>query len=103
MEKMRCDPLYIRLCKGQECFRARLTPKPWRCGHHDNKIKYPMEDTKAVQQYERWKAEYNACQKRYATCRFLGHFGSDRVHPEVAQMIELHDFATRCNDPLALA
>jgi hypothetical protein len=26
------DPLYVKLCFKQECFRARLTPKPWRCG-----------------------------------------------------------------------
>ena len=27
------DPLYIHLCRRQKCFRARLTPKPWRdCG-----------------------------------------------------------------------
>src|SRR5579863_4182705 len=26
------DPLYARLCRMQESFRARLTPKPWRCG-----------------------------------------------------------------------
>ena len=25
------DPLYRRLTLRQECFRARLTPKPWRC------------------------------------------------------------------------
>ncbi|MGH2485254.1 MAG: hypothetical protein ACRDHE_04485, partial [Ktedonobacterales bacterium] len=25
------DPLYVRLCQAQGCFRARLTPKPWRC------------------------------------------------------------------------
>ena len=26
------DPLYRQLCKTQKCYRARLTPKPWRCG-----------------------------------------------------------------------
>ncbi|CAA6801244.1 MAG: Unknown protein [uncultured Thiotrichaceae bacterium] len=25
-----CDPLYVKMCEIQECFRARLTPKPWR-------------------------------------------------------------------------
>ncbi len=25
------DPLYRQLCKTQKCFRARLTPKYWRC------------------------------------------------------------------------
>ena len=31
-EALGADPLYRKLCKAQKCFRARLTPKPWRCG-----------------------------------------------------------------------
>lgn len=27
---VRCDPRYMKLCTEQKCFRARLTPKPWR-------------------------------------------------------------------------
>lgn len=30
MRSVYADPLYIGLCQSQECFRARLTPKPWR-------------------------------------------------------------------------
>lgn len=25
-----CDPLYVKMCLIQDCFRARLTAKPWR-------------------------------------------------------------------------
>jgi hypothetical protein len=32
-EALGADPLYRKLCKTQKCFRARLTPKPWRCGN----------------------------------------------------------------------
>jgi len=32
LEALGCDPLYVRLCRAQQSFRARLTPKPWRCG-----------------------------------------------------------------------
>jgi hypothetical protein len=34
MQFLRCDPDYIKLCRVQKCYRARLTPKPWRdkCG-----------------------------------------------------------------------
>jgi hypothetical protein len=41
LRHMGSDPLYVRLCKFQECFRARLSPKPWRCGHRNNTIQYP--------------------------------------------------------------
>lgn len=26
------DPVYVRMCRHQRCFRARLTAKPWRMG-----------------------------------------------------------------------
>jgi hypothetical protein len=103
LKQMGSDPLYTRLCRAQECFRARLTPKPWRCGHYANTVGYPIEDATAAQRHEKWKAAYDACQREYATCRFLGQLGDGTTHPEAAQVIELHDFATRCNEPLALA
>ena len=33
------DSPYIRLCKTQECFRARLLPKPWLYRHHANTMR----------------------------------------------------------------
>jgi hypothetical protein len=30
MKYLGADPDYIRLCGEQKCYRARLTPKPWR-------------------------------------------------------------------------
>jgi hypothetical protein len=30
MQFLRGDPDYIKLCRHQKCYRARLTPKPWR-------------------------------------------------------------------------
>jgi hypothetical protein len=30
MQFLRSDPAYIELCGVQKCYRARLTPKPWR-------------------------------------------------------------------------
>lgn len=98
-----CDPLYARLCKAQECFRARLTPKPWRCGHSANTVRYPFDDAKRAEQFARWNAQYAARQKGYATCRFLGTLGSASVHPHAERIVELHDYSTRASEPLALA
>lgn len=30
MQFLKSDPQYIALCDDQDCYRARLTPKPWR-------------------------------------------------------------------------
>jgi len=103
LRQLGSDPLYVRLCKAQECFCARLTPKPWRCGHRNNSIRYPIEDAQAAARFKQWKAKYDACEGGYATCRFLGQLGSDMIQPEVERIIELHDFVTKCNESLALA
>jgi hypothetical protein len=103
LREMGSDPLYVKLCKAQECFRARLTPKPWRCGHCANTLGYPIEDAKAAQRHEKWKSDYEARQRGYATCRFLGQLGNGDIHPEVGRVVELHDFVTKCNETLALA
>ena len=39
MRKMGVDWLYVRLSKKQNCYRARLTPKPYRMKHQTIKIK----------------------------------------------------------------
>lgn len=96
------DPLYVRLCKAQECFRARLTPKPWRCGVGRLSVKWPR-DADEQRQFEAWLAEYDLNAARHSTCRFLGATGGDVVHPEIAKIVELHDALTKCCEKQSLA
>jgi len=103
LQRLGADPLFIRLCKFQECFRARLTPKPWRCGHYANTIRYPIENPSLAKQYQQWLEEYERRQRDYAACRWLGQVGAGQVHPEAELVVELHDFVTRCQAPLPLA
>ena len=103
LQKLGTDPLYVRLCKVQNCFRARLTPKPWRCGCLPNPVRWPREDAGQQSQFETWDASYMAAQDKYASCRLLGTLGADYVRPEVEQVIQVHDRMTRCNEPLPLA
>jgi hypothetical protein len=102
-EALGADPLYVRLCQAQECFRARLTPKPWRCGYYANRVAWPRENADAQNRFDQWNSEYNTRQTRYATCRFLASLGSSAVHPEAGRIVELHDHMTRSDQPLELA
>ncbi|HBO43822.1 MAG TPA: hypothetical protein DD670_07815, partial [Planctomycetaceae bacterium] len=95
------DPLYVRLCRAQECFRARLTPKPWRCGANRISVKWPR-DADEQRQFEAWLADYDSSAARYSTCHFLGASG-DVVHPEIAKLVDLHDALTKCCEKLSLA
>jgi hypothetical protein len=95
--------LYVRLCRAQDSFRARLTPKPWRCGHVSNTIAWPRENDEQNERFEAWNLAYVERQARYATCRFLGAIGDGSLHSEVAEILDVHDRTTRCHESLELA
>ncbi len=103
LESVGADPLYIRLCKAQECFRARISPKPWRCEHTANTVRWPRETAKEQRQFERWQNAYLKCQADYATCELVATLGAGRVDREIQPIIEIHDRTTKCHEPLALA
>lgn len=90
LEKAGADPAFVRLCGLQQSFRARLTPKPWRCGRPLPPGRYPREDAAAAR-FARWLADYEAASASFATCRFLECVGRERVDPELAPLLRLHD------------
>lgn len=97
------DPLYIRLCEAQASFRARLTPKPWRCGIRQPPTHYPWLTLEAESRFRRWHAEYEKLSLEYNVCQFIEHIGRTDVHPGVRPIVALHDqFAcARPTRPLA--
>jgi hypothetical protein len=97
------DPLYQKLCKAQKCFRARLTPKPWRCGLHAKPERWPWLDAKAEKKFQRWEADYHNGTADWATCEFIRHIGNSDVHPDVQSLLKLHDELTRVESKLQLA
>ena len=50
------DPLYRKLCQLQECFRARLTPKPWRCESRNPPCRWPYPNQSLERAFQDWKA-----------------------------------------------
>lgn len=97
------DPLYRQLCKAQKCFRARLTPKAWRCGIHDKPERWPWLTPKAEQKFQMWENIYQSTCRNWATCEMVLRIGNRDVHPDVHIVIELHDETTRAGSKLALA
>jgi hypothetical protein len=98
-----CDPLYLRLCQEQACYRARLTPKPWRCGQERIHLVFPFEDAGQRERVARWSADYARRQRAFATCELVASLGRPGVHPEVRSFLELHDERTRVGSGLPLA
>lgn len=94
MAELGADPLYLRLCETQSCFRARLTPKPWRCGVEALKVAYPWRDEEDEAAVRRWIERYEAAASGYATCSMVEEIGPSPVDPDIERVIEFHDRAT---------
>ena len=88
---------------AQKCYRARLTPKPWRCGLRRKPDRWPWLDAKAETRFQRWDAQYRTNSASWATCQLIRQIGNATVHPEVQTIIKLHDSATRVGENLQLA
>jgi len=101
MEAFDADPLYRRLCRVQESFRARLTPKPWRVGMASLTVSYPYEGMEDL--LESWLKEYDASCRGSATCAFIKEIGPTPTQAEITQVIALHDEITRSGSGLPLA
>jgi len=93
-EVFEADPLYRKLCASQKCFRARLAPKPWRCGMDKPRWRWPWGSEKTEKRFRKWEVEYNKTAARYATCKLIGQFGNAKVHPALLEFVEVHDAAT---------
>lgn len=103
LEKMGADRLYIKLCTAQECFRARLTPKPWRMGLPVPPGQFPRVNQEDIDSFRNWLAEYERLSSGYSACRLIGHFGNSYTKDEVARIIEHHDLICKADTQLPLA
>jgi len=62
MTQLDADPAFVRLCRAQESFRARLTPKPWRCGCERPAVRFPREHAHDEERFSEWLQRYDkAC------------------------------------------
>lgn len=103
MVALGADPLYLRLCRAQQSYRARLTPKPWRCGFRAPGTEWPFANPGEESTFRKWQEEYARKQRAYAACRFLRAMGNAAVAPEIRPLVALHDERTRSSSQLPLA
>ena len=103
MRQLGADPAFIQLCRIQESFRARLTPKPWRIGKIEPPGDFPREDPRLQRAFDKWLREYDRAAGSKATCQFVETIGDSTIHPDVARIVQLHDERTRATTSLPLA
>lgn len=100
------DPVYVRMCGNQHCFRARVSPKPWRIGIADHLRPRPGVWPVAPERMplrQQWVEEYERKATGYAACHFIEELGNGTVHPAPAAVQRLHDALSRADSTLPMA
>ncbi|WP_434779633.1 hypothetical protein [Neisseria sp. Ec49-e6-T10] len=104
--KMNVDEVYSLMCKNQQCFRARVSPKPWRMDM--SKHISPRSGTWPIKEEymatrQKWLDEYEHKAKDYASCRFIQAMGNHDIDDKVYKVIELHYDLSKANSGLKIA
>jgi hypothetical protein len=102
MQGVGADTMFVKLCRAQKSFRARLTPKPWRCGAPTPQQAYPRDAAQDAD-FARWLEHYTARANGFATCGYVETLGAARPVGGLQALIEYHDAQTRAQTSLALA
>lgn len=103
MQSVGADGDFVELCRRQRNFRARLSPKPWRCGLHRPPNFFPRKSARAEQRFQTWLAEYDHASDSRATCNFVEHVGPNFTHDRIRPVVEFHDRMTKATSGLSLA
>ncbi len=105
-EALGTDRVYVRMCEKQRCFRARVSPKPWRIGKNTHILPsrgvWPVSPEVLPRRME-WIADYDARSREYASCRFVEELGAGRPDARAEAVRRLHDDACRAHSELPLA
>jgi hypothetical protein len=103
LTRLRADQSYKALCRIQKCFRARLTPKPWRVGTIPSVPKHLRYLNARHPDYAQWRADYLTKIPNFATCHYQRSVGNPTAHPDALLVVNLHDQITQAltTKPLA--
>ncbi len=100
------DRTYARMCHNQNCFRARVSPKPWRMGLPRLRSPYSAawrpEHADLPARLE-WIDTYQREARDYASCRYIETLGSGAVDQRTDTVRELHDLLCQAERDLAIA
>lgn len=90
LDELGSDQLYQVLCRTQQCYRARLTAKPWRCGLPLPERNFPRQDSTVEAAFSQWLSNYQAKTTAIAVCRHVEKIGP--ASPAASnELLALHD------------
>lgn len=104
--QIRADKMYVRMCRNQNCFRARVSPKPWRIGMESSirlsRRVWPIDDEQLPARLE-WVSEYEKLSSAFAACCYIDSLGSSHIAIEARDVQELHDHLCHATSGRTLA
>lgn len=99
------DPLYAMLCDKQQCFRARVTGKPWRMGLSglsSQDRQWPPQ-SRHLPSRTAWCRDYDRKAAQFAACHFIEQLGPGASCPQAQAFVQWHDQACNARTALPLA
>lgn len=105
-DALRVDPIYARMCFNQNCFRARVSPKPWRLGLPRLRSPYSAvwsPEHAALPARLAWIDHYDRSSVDHASCRYVDTLGAGRIDGAAERVQRLHDGMCRAERDLPLA
>lgn len=105
LNALKADPLYVRMCTNQHCFRARVSPKPWRIAVPRLTPRpgvWPIRDVHMAARNE-WMKNYTRAAEQFSACRFIKTLGRGSSVVKTRQVQSLHDNMSRAESGLEIA
>ena len=105
-EALGSDPMYRMMCLKQQCFRARVSPKPWRIGIGNHLRPRPgvwPVKPKHLPARTEWIANYEKVSKGFSSCTYVETRGNGSVDPAVIPVMKWHDELCRADSGLPSA
>ena len=102
MNYVQADPAFIKLCRAQKSFRARLTPKPWRIRQSQPPVSFPRETSREQHRFSKWLSNYETASAAWATCKLLLE-AKESIHKAIQPLLDIHDEITKVSSSLPLA
>jgi hypothetical protein len=88
----------------QKCFRARLTPKPWRIDLTKPPVHRHLTAPGVPNPgYDSWLENYETVSKGYQACRFMEKIGLEAPEPAIKEVVRVHDEACGADGDRPLA
>lgn len=100
LNDLKSDRTYIQMCKNQNCFRARVSPKPWRIGIvrlRPTSGVWPIKEERMEERRE-WVKMYEMESANVSSCHYVASIGSDKVDTKAEFVRKIHDELCKVNN-----